>query len=186
MSRIGRAPIAIPAGVTVTVAENNYVTVKGPKGVLSQNLSPKMTITVEENNVVVTRPSDEKEDKSLHGLTRALLNNMVVGVTNGYEKKLEIVGVGYKVVKTGKTLQLFLGHSLVPGKAVPQDQGGYDHYNSRNTDAAGFKDSNSWTGETSQADAHKHTVTTTTVGSGTAFDNRPSHIKAAFFMKIAA
>ena len=122
MSRIGRAPIAIPAGVTVTVAENNYVTVKGPKGVLSQNLSPKMIITVEENNVVVTRPSDEKEDKSLHGLTRALLNNMVVGVTNGYEKKLEIVGVGYKVVKTGKTLQLFLGHSLVPGKAVPQDR----------------------------------------------------------------
>ena len=122
MSRIGRAPIAIPAGVTVTVAENNYVTVKGPKGVLSQNLSPKMIITVEENNVVVTRPSDEKEDKSLHGLTRALLNNMVVGVTNGYEKKLEIVGVGYKVVKTGKTLQLVLGHSLVPGKAVPQDR----------------------------------------------------------------
>ena len=122
MSRIGRAPIALPAGVTVTVAENNYVTVKGPKGTLSQNLSPKMTITVEGATVVVSRPSDEKEDKSLHGLTRALLNNMVVGVSAGYEKKLEIVGVGYKVVKTGKTLQLVLGHSLVPGKAIPQPQ----------------------------------------------------------------
>ena len=122
MSRIGRAPIAIPAGVTVEVAENNVVTVKGPKGTLTQALSPKMTITVEGATVVVTRPSDEKEDKSLHGLTRTLLNNMVVGVTNGYEKKLEIVGVGYKVVKSGKTLQLFLGHSLVPGTALPQPQ----------------------------------------------------------------
>lgn len=120
MSRIGRAPIALPAGVTVTVAENNCVTVKGPKGTLTQAFCPKMTITVEGASVVVTRPSDEKEDRALHGLTRALLNNMVVGVTSGYEKKLEIVGVGYKVVKTGKTLQMFLGHSLVPGAAVPQ------------------------------------------------------------------
>ena len=122
MSRIGRAPIAIPAGVTVEVAENNVVTVKGPKGTLTQALCPKMTITVEGATVLVTRPSDEKEDKSLHGLTRTLLNNMVVGVTNGYEKKLEIVGVGYKVVKSGKTLQLCLGHSLVPGTALPQPQ----------------------------------------------------------------
>lgn len=120
MSRIGNAPIALPAGVTVTVAENNFVTVKGPKGTLSQNLNPNMVITVGATEITVARTSEEKEIKSLHGLTRALLNNMVVGVTSGYEKKLEIVGVGYKVVKTGKTLQLFLGHSLVPGKAVPQ------------------------------------------------------------------
>ena len=122
MSRIGNASIAIPAGVTVEVAENNVVTVKGPKGTLTQALCPKMTIKVEGAEAKVIRPSDEKEDKSLHGLTRSLLNNMVVGVTNGYEKKLEIVGVGYKVVKTGKTLQLFLGHSLVPGAATPQAQ----------------------------------------------------------------
>lgn len=120
MSRIGNAPIALPAGVTVEVAANNVVTVKGPKGTLTQALSPKMTIEVKENEAVVTRPSDEKEDKSLHGLTRALLNNMVVGVSSGYEKKLEIIGVGYKVVKSGKTIQLFLGHSLVPGAATPQ------------------------------------------------------------------
>ena len=121
MSRIGRAPIAIPAGVTVDVAANNVVTVKGPKGTLSQALCPRMTITVDGANVVVTRPSDEKEDRSLHGLTRALLNNMVVGVTSGFEKKLEIVGVGYKVVKQGKTLQLYLGHSLV-STGLPQAQ----------------------------------------------------------------
>lgn len=120
MSRIGNAPIALPAGVTVEVAANNVVTVKGPKGTLTQALSPRMTIEVKENEAVVTRPSDEKEDKSLHGLTRALLNNMVVGVSSGYEKKLEIIGVGYKVVKSGKTIQLFLGHSLVPGAATPQ------------------------------------------------------------------
>ena len=122
MSRIGRAPIAIPAGVTITVAENNVVTVKGPKGTLTEALSPEMTITVEGATALVTRPSDEKEHRSLHGLTRALLNNMIVGVTQGYEKKLEIVGVGYKVVKSGKNLQLFLGHSLVPGQAIPQPQ----------------------------------------------------------------
>ncbi len=122
MSRIGRAPIALPAGVTVEVAANNFVTVKGPKGTLSQSFSPRMTIKVEGTELLVTRPSDEKEDKSLHGLTRALLNNMVVGVTSGFEKKLEIVGVGYKVIKSGKTIQLFLGHSLVPGSALPQAQ----------------------------------------------------------------
>ena len=120
MSRIGRAPIAIPAGVTITVAENNGVTVKGPKGTLTEALSPEMTITVEGAPALVTRPSDEKEHRSLHGLTRALVNNMIVGVTQGYEKKLEIVGVGYKVVKSGKHLQLFLGHSLVPGQAITQ------------------------------------------------------------------
>ena len=120
MSRIGRMPIAIPAGTTVTVADNNVVTVKGKLGTLTETLSPRMSIKVEDNQVIVTRPTDEKQDKSLHGLTRALLANMVEGVTNGYSKKLEIVGVGYRVVKQGKNLQLFLGHSLMPGTGLPQ------------------------------------------------------------------
>ena len=120
MSRIGRMPIAIPAGVTVTIADENVVTVKGKLGTLTEQFSSRMTIKVEGNELIVTRPTDNKEDRSLHGLTRALLNNMVVGVTDGYSKKLEIVGVGYKVVKQGKTLQLFLGHSLMPGSGLPQ------------------------------------------------------------------
>ena len=120
MSRIGRMPIALPAGVEVSVAADNVVTVKGKLGTLTEKFSPRMTITVEGNEMIVTRPTDEKEDKSLHGLTRALLFNMVEGVTNGYSKKLEIVGVGYKVVKQGKTLQLYLGHSLMPGSGLPQ------------------------------------------------------------------
>lgn len=114
MSRIGRMPVVIPEGVTVTVADGNLVTVKGKLGTLTEKLHPRMTITVEGNHAYVARPTDEKEDRSLHGLTRALLHNMVVGVTEGYSKKLEIVGVGYKVVKQGKTIQLFLGHSLMP------------------------------------------------------------------------
>ena len=120
MSRIGRMPIAIPAGVTVTIADENVVTVKGKLGTLTEQFSSRMTIKVEGNELIVTRPTDNKEDRSLHGLTRALLNNMVVGVTDGYSKKLEIVGVGYKVVKQGKTLQLYLGHSLMPGSGLPQ------------------------------------------------------------------
>ena len=120
MSRIGRMPIALPAGVTVTVADGNVVTVKGKLGTLTETFSSRMSIKVENNEVVVTRPTDEKQDRSLHGLTRALLNNMVVGVTDGYSKKLEVVGVGYKVVKQGKTLQLYLGHSLMPGSGLPQ------------------------------------------------------------------
>ena len=120
MSRIGRMPIAIPAGVTVTVAEGNVVTVTGKLGTLTETFSTRMTIKQEGNELLVTRPTDEKEDRSLHGLTRALLFNMVEGVTNGYSKKLEIVGVGYKVVKQGKTLQLFLGHSLMPNSGLPQ------------------------------------------------------------------
>ena len=120
MSRIGRMPIAIPAGVTVTIADENVVTVKGKLGTLTEQFSSRMTIKVEGNELIVTRLTDNKEDRSLHGLTRALLNNMVVGVTDGYSKKLEIVGVGYKVVKQGKTLQLFLGHSLMPGSGLPQ------------------------------------------------------------------
>ena len=111
MSRIGRMPVEIPAGVTVTVADGNVVTVKGKLGTLTEQFSSRMTIAVEGNQVIVTRPTDEKEDKSVHGLTRALLNNMVVGVTEGYSKKLEIVGVGYRVAKTGNNLTLGLGHS---------------------------------------------------------------------------
>ena len=121
MSRIGRMPITVPAGVTVTIADGNVVTVKGPLGTLTEKFSDRMTIKLEGAELVVTRPSDEKEDKSVHGLTRALLNNMVVGVSQGYSKTLEIIGVGYKAVKTGNKVQLFLGHSLT-SKAVPQDK----------------------------------------------------------------
>ena len=120
MSRIGRMPIAVPANVTVTIADGNVVTVKGPLGTLSEKLSTKLTIKQENNEIVVTRHSEEKEDKSLHGLSRALIANMVKGVTEGYSKTLEVVGVGYKVAKQGKTLQLFLGHSLVNG--MPQEK----------------------------------------------------------------
>lgn len=111
MSRIGRMPIAIPAGVTVTVAENNKVTVKGPKGTLERVLPAEMDIKVEGEEIVVTRPSDLKKMKSLHGLTRTLISNMVVGVTAGYEKVLEVNGVGYRAAKQGKTLTLSLGYS---------------------------------------------------------------------------
>ena len=111
MSRIGRMPIAIPAGVTVEVAENNKVTVKGPKGTLERVLPSEMEIKVEGNEVIVSRPNDLKKMKSLHGLTRTLINNMVVGVTKGYEKKLEVNGVGYKASKAGKVLTLNLGYS---------------------------------------------------------------------------
>ena len=111
MSRIGRMPIAIPAGVTVEVAENNKVTVKGPKGTLERVLPSEMEIKVEGAEVSVSRPNDLKKMKSLHGLTRTLIHNMVVGVTDGYEKKLEVNGVGYKAAKSGKKLTLNLGYS---------------------------------------------------------------------------
>ena len=111
MSRIGRLPIAIPAGVTVEVAENNKVTVKGPKGTLERELPTEMSIKVVDEEVVVTRPNDLKKMKSLHGLTRTLINNMVVGVTEGYQKVLEVNGVGYRAAKSGKTLTLNLGYS---------------------------------------------------------------------------
>lgn len=122
MSRIGRMPIAIPAGVTVSVADGNVVTVKGPLGTLTKNLNPRMEITVEGAVVTVKRPTEDKEDRALHGLTRALLQDMVTGVSEGYKKVLMIVGVGYKAVKQGKNLQLFLGHSLMPVTGLPQDK----------------------------------------------------------------
>ena len=111
MSRIGRMPIAIPAGVTVEIAENNKVTVKGPKGTLERELPVEMDIKMEDGHIVVTRPNDLKRMKSLHGLTRTLINNMVVGVSAGYQKVLEINGVGYRASKQGKTLTLNLGYS---------------------------------------------------------------------------
>ena len=111
MSRIGRMPIAIAAGVTVEIAENNQVTVKGPKGTLSRVLPSEMEIKLEGSEVTVTRPSDLKKMKSLHGLTRTLVNNMVVGVTDGFKKVLEVNGVGYKAAKAGNKLTLNLGYS---------------------------------------------------------------------------
>ena len=111
MSRIGRLPVAIPAGVTVTVADNNVVTVKGKLGELTQKFDAIIGIKVEGAEVLVTRPNDDKEVRALHGLTRTLIYNMVVGVNEGFSKKLEIVGVGYKVEKSGKKMTLSLGHS---------------------------------------------------------------------------
>ena len=111
MSRIGRMPIAVPAGVTVDIAENNKVTVKGPKGTLERVLPAEMQIKLEGSEVIVTRPNDLKRMKSLHGLTRTLIANMVTGVTAGYEKVLEINGVGYRAAKQGKKLVLSLGYS---------------------------------------------------------------------------
>ena len=111
MSRVGKMPIAIPAGVTVEIAENNLVTVKGPKGELSRVLPSEMTIKMEEGHVIVERPNDLKKNKALHGLTRALINNMVIGVNEGFQKTLEINGVGYRAAKQGNVLNLSLGYS---------------------------------------------------------------------------
>ena len=111
MSRIGRLPVAIPAGVTVEIAENNKITVKGPKGTLERELPIEREVKVEGDTVVVTRPNDLKKMKSLHGLTRTLVNNMVVGVTEGYQKVLEVNGVGYRAAKSGNKLTLNLGYS---------------------------------------------------------------------------
>lgn len=111
MSRIGRLPVVIPAGVTVDVKENNYVVVKGSKGTLERELPVEMDIKVEDGQVIVTRPSDLKKMKALHGLTRTLIQNMVIGVSEGYQKVLEVNGVGYKAAKQGKKLVLSLGYS---------------------------------------------------------------------------
>ena len=112
MSRIGRQVINVPAGVNVSIdAENSVVTVKGPKGTLTYNYNNRMTLTLDGAALTVTRPSDEKEDRAIHGLTRTLVNNMVIGVTDGYSKKLEVTGVGYRVAMQGKSLNLTLGYS---------------------------------------------------------------------------
>ena len=111
MSRIGRAPIAIPAGVEIKVEDNNVVTVKGAKGTLTQQFNNNMTITVEGGEVKVTRPNDAKENRALHGLTRTLISNMIIGVTEGYKKELDVNGVGYRVPKEGKKLVMNLGFS---------------------------------------------------------------------------
>jgi large subunit ribosomal protein L6 len=111
MSRIGRAPITIPAGVEVTLGEHNTVTVKGPKGTLTKTLHPAMTITKDGNVIHVARPNDEKENRSLHGLTRTLINNMVIGVSEGFKKELDVNGVGYRAAKEGNKLVMNLGFS---------------------------------------------------------------------------
>ena len=111
MSRIGKLPVVIPAGVTVEIKDNNLVTVKGPKGTLEKAFATELTLEQNNGEVVVKRPNDNKKEKSLHGLTRALIQNMVDGVSKGYEKKLEINGVGYRAAKQGKTLTLTLGYS---------------------------------------------------------------------------
>ena len=110
MSRIGKAPIEIPAGVTVTVS-GDTVTVKGPKGTLTQKVNPELTVTVEDGHVKLTRPSDDREHRAQHGLYRALIHNMVVGVSTGYRKEMELVGVGYRATATGQVLELSLGFS---------------------------------------------------------------------------
>lgn len=110
MSRIGKAPIAIPAGVTVKV-DNNVVTVKGPKGELTQTVNPDLSVAVEDGHIIVTRPSDDREHRAQHGLYRALIHNMVVGVSQGYKKEMELVGVGYRATATGQVLELSLGFS---------------------------------------------------------------------------
>ncbi len=111
MSRIGRTPVTVPAGVTVTIADGNVVTVKGPKGTLTQTFSPILTIEQKDGVLTVTRPNDLKESRSLHGLTRSLLHNMVVGVTEGFKKELEINGIGYRAAKQGKQVVLNVGFS---------------------------------------------------------------------------
>ena len=111
MSRIGRAPITIPAGVDVKITDGNFITVKGPKGTLERQLPPQMSLEVEGNVLHVKRPDDEKTNRAMHGLTRTLVNDMVVGVTEGFSKTLEIQGVGYRAAKEGKNLVMNLGYS---------------------------------------------------------------------------
>ncbi len=110
MSRIGKSPIVIPAGVTVQV-KDNLVTVKGPKGELSQEINPDIHVAIEDGHIIVTRPDDEREHRAMHGLYRALIHNMVVGVSEGYKKEMELVGVGYRATSTGQVLELSLGYS---------------------------------------------------------------------------
>src|SRR6476646_8219643 len=121
MSRIGKAPIAIPSGVTLTVASDNTVTVKGPKGELSQKVDSDIIVAQEDGNIVVQRPSEQKRHKALHGLYRSLINNMVVGVTEGYKVEQELVGVGYRATNQGNTLDLVLGYSHHYVFQLPQE-----------------------------------------------------------------
>ena len=121
MSRVGNKPITIPSGVTITVAENNQVTVKGPKGELYQNVDKDISIEVSENKIQVKRPTEQKRHKAMHGLYRALINNMVVGVIDGYKKELELVGVGYRAEAQGNVLDLTLGYSHHVFLQVPQE-----------------------------------------------------------------
>jgi len=124
MSRIGRMPITVPAGVEVKL-ESNTVAVKGPKGTLTREFSPEISIELQDGVLLVTRPSDDPNHRALHGLTRALLNNMVIGVTTGFEKKLELVGVGYRAAKSGDNLVLTVGYShpveMNPGSEINVD-----------------------------------------------------------------
>ena len=111
MSRIGKNPITVPQGVTLTIDDSNLVTIKGPKGELVQSFNKDMHIKMEENVLIIERPSESKEHKSLHGLTRALLNNMIIGVSEGFKKELELVGVGYRATNSGQKLEMALGFS---------------------------------------------------------------------------
>lgn len=120
MSRIGKKPIPVPRGVEVTIAEGNLVTVKGPKGTLTQQLSPEMIITNENSVITVARPSDNKQHRALHGLTRSLIANMVIGVTDGYQRVLEITGIGYRAAREGKNLIVQVGFSH-PIRVTPPD-----------------------------------------------------------------
>lgn len=121
MSRIGKLPINIPAGVTITVSNNNVVTVKGPKGELTQEVNPDIKVNVEGAELTVTRPTDEKAHRSLHGLYRSLLNNMVLGVSEGYRKELELVGVGYRASNEGQVLELSLGYTHAIFMQLPKE-----------------------------------------------------------------
>jgi large subunit ribosomal protein L6 len=121
MSRIGKKPISLPNNVTVTIDKGNSVTVKGPKGTLSQSVDPDINVSVENNEVIFERPTEQKRHKALHGLYRALVNNMVEGVSNGYRTQLEIVGVGYKATATNNVLELSLGYSHNIFLAIPKE-----------------------------------------------------------------
>lgn len=121
MSRIGKAPIAIPSGVSISVSDKNLVTVKGPKGELTQKVDSDITVKEEDGNIIVTRPTEQKKHKALHGLYRALINNMIVGVTEGYKTTQELVGVGYRASNTGNTLELTLGFSHPIVFVLPQE-----------------------------------------------------------------
>jgi large subunit ribosomal protein L6 len=121
MSRIGKKTITIPSGVTVNIASDNLVTVKGPKGTLSQQVDPEITVKVEDGILSVERPTEQKRHKAMHGLYRALINNMVIGVTEGYKHELELVGVGYKAVATGQVLELSLGYSHSIYLGIPDE-----------------------------------------------------------------